>query len=82
MNTLPFLLLKLEKICVDINFDSLTIMTLVSDSCLPTNPLLFQCIISIATEIALNVEYLQSLHHYSPFNVSIWCIASPSSRAV
>jgi len=60
-----------KNLCVDINFDSLTIMTLVSDSYLPKNPLFFQCIISIASGIALNAEYLHSLHHYSPFNVSV-----------
>jgi len=73
MNTLLFLLLTLEKICGDTNFDSLTIMTSVSESYLPTNPLFFQYIMSIAIGIALNVEYLHSLHHYSPFNLSVCC---------
>ena len=63
-----------KNLCVEMNFDSLTIMTLVSDSYLPKNPLIFQCTISIASGIALNVEYLYSLHHYSPFNVSDCCI--------
>jgi hypothetical protein len=63
-----------KNLCVDINFDSLTLMNLVSDSYLPENPLFFQCIISISNGIALNIDYLRSLHRYSPFKVTVCCI--------